>query len=267
MRHTEKYKLIAPEQFSSRQNKSTITLALNKVLGYDITRQYTCALSMIMCDAKSCYDRVNHALASRALQSKGTPKAPLVCMWTTLQNLESTICTVYGNSETKYGSSYWVLPSPGQAMGDTMEGPQEGIGQGNGAAPTCWAVVSTLVLQVMREQGHTMYFKVLLSDESINYVGYAFVDDADLSRTPNSPNDTFIELGEQTQEMMDEWGGCIYAMGGGIIGAKSYWYMVDFRWKAGEWSYKTKLEAPFHITVRNCDGQWKKLERLQPWEA
>jgi hypothetical protein len=33
MRHTEKYKLIAPEQFSSRRNKSTITLALNKVLG------------------------------------------------------------------------------------------------------------------------------------------------------------------------------------------------------------------------------------------
>jgi hypothetical protein len=97
-----------------------------------------------------------------------------------LQNLDSVICTVYGDSESAYGRMMSTVLLLGQGEGDTTEGPQQGIGQGNGAAPIAWAVVSTPLLQVMREQGHTTCFKALLSKDEVMYVGYAFVEDANL---------------------------------------------------------------------------------------
>jgi hypothetical protein len=75
-------------------------------------------------------------------------------MFTTLQKFEHTVCTVYGDSAQSYRGPIWVVP-------------MQGIGQGNGAGPMLWAVVSTPVLKVMRVEGFGTFFVACLSGECI----------------------------------------------------------------------------------------------------
>jgi hypothetical protein len=79
---------------------------------------------------KSCYDRIVHAITSLCLRRQGIAKSEVVCMFSTLQNLEHTIRTAYGDSEETYGGDLWVIL------------PMQGVYQGNGAGPLIWAVVS-----------------------------------------------------------------------------------------------------------------------------
>jgi hypothetical protein len=73
-------------------------------------------------DMKSCYDRIVHAVASLCLQRQGISESEVVCVFSTLQNLEHTIRTAYGDSEDTYGGDMWVIP-------------MQGVYQGNGAGP------------------------------------------------------------------------------------------------------------------------------------
>jgi len=91
MAHSEKYNLIAEEQYGSRKHKLAIMHAVNKVLSFNIIHQYKILAALCCNDAKSCYDRMVHAVTSLTMQSKGVQEPPLVCMFTTLQNLNHTI--------------------------------------------------------------------------------------------------------------------------------------------------------------------------------
>jgi hypothetical protein len=57
-------------------------------------------------------------------------------LFNTLQNLSHQIRTAYGDSDHSYGGSHWILP-------------MHGVGQGNGAGPAIWAVVSTSLLAML----------------------------------------------------------------------------------------------------------------------
>jgi hypothetical protein len=105
-----------------------------------------------------------------------------------------------------------------------------GIGQGNGVAPTGWAVISTPVLEAMWKEGCMTVFKALISEDEIKFVGFAFVDDTDLLQTGNTMVDTFEDVAKYMQEGLDLWEGLIKAMGGALVPEKSYWYLLDFKW-------------------------------------
>jgi len=104
MAHSEKYNFIAEEQYGSRKHKSAIMHAVNKVLSFDIIRQYRILAALCCNDAKCCYDRMVHAVTSLAMQSKGVQAPPLVCMFTTIQNLNHTIRT---HTIFRYDSSFF----------------------------------------------------------------------------------------------------------------------------------------------------------------
>jgi hypothetical protein len=90
-------------------------------------------------------------------------------------------------------------------------------GQGNGAGPIPWAVVSTPVLKVMRAEGFGTFFKACISGESIRFVGYSFVDDTDLTiQTAKTPQDTKQEVADEMQCALNMWWeGAIRATGWG----------------------------------------------------
>jgi hypothetical protein len=87
-------------------------------------------------DAKLCYDHMVHSVGSLCFQQQGVEEPPVVCMFMTLQKLEHTIWTAYGDSEQSYGEDLWAVPIPGLAWGNKNEGPMSRLGQGNGAALT-----------------------------------------------------------------------------------------------------------------------------------
>eukprot|EP00957_Ditylum_brightwellii_P049520 3755996-Ditylum_brightwellii.AAC.1 len=61
-----------------------------------------------------------------------------------------TVQTAFADSIESYGGDIWAQPcSP----------PPQGLSQGNGAAPTIWALVSTLILNTLRKKGYEAAFK------------------------------------------------------------------------------------------------------------
>jgi hypothetical protein len=67
---------------------------------------------------------------------------------------------------------------------------------------------------------------------------------------------------------VDTWEGGLRATGGALVPAKSYWYLIDFRWQNGKWKYVTKAELPGEISIRDtCGTQRVQLERVDPKEA
>jgi hypothetical protein len=192
----EKHQQLAAEQYGSRKKKTAILPALNKRLSYDILRQMKMPGALCSNDAKSCYDRILHAVASLCLRHLGLPEAAIVCMFTTLQNMEHTVRTVYGDSNNSYGGNLWLVP-------------MQGIFQGNGAGPMLWAIVSTPVLKVMRSEGFGTFFRACISGEDIQFIGYSFVDDTDLIQTARNPHDQEADVAAEMQRAINTWEGAI----------------------------------------------------------
>ncbi len=254
MKCAEEAGMLAPEQYGSRKNHQAIDHGLNKTLTFDQFRFQRTPAAVCANDAKSCYDRIVHAIATICMRRCGVPEGPIICMFTTIQNLEHHIRTLYGDSTVSQGGNLWVLPV-------------SGVGQGNGAGPAIWAVVSTPVLDMMRAMGFGAIFKTAMSGDTIQFVGYAFVDDTDSVQTAFH-GDSIVEVIRKMQDAIDHWEGGIRATGGALVPVKSHWYLVDFKWNYdGTWGYSTKEEAPGELTVLDATGTRCTIERLEPTEA
>ncbi len=118
----EQLQVVAKERYGSRKNKAAIEQCLNKRLTFDLARQLKRPLAMCSNDAKSCYDRIVHSVASLCMRRMGVEEPPIVCMFTTIQNLHHSIRTVYGDSALTFTGQLWTVPI-------------QGVGQGNGAGP------------------------------------------------------------------------------------------------------------------------------------
>ena len=140
-------------------------------------------------------------------------------MMAPLQYLEHTIRCTYGHSDTTYGMNW-------------AEVPIQGIYQGNGAGPIIWVVVSSPLLQILKEDGFGTFFKKAISQNLIRIVGYAFVNDTDLIQRAQS-GQTFIDINQEMQEAMDLWEGLIKNTGGALATDKCRWWGIDFVWSHG----------------------------------
>ena len=118
-----------------------------------------------MNDAKGCYDRIVHTVAILVLMSFGLNHTVAQILFQVLQTAEHNIKTGYGVSQTGYGETH---------------PPAQGSGQGNGLGPTGWALISSRMMQMMKNKGHGVNMKISLSRAIICIVCVGFVDDTDL---------------------------------------------------------------------------------------
>jgi hypothetical protein len=169
MKHAERHNNLAREQYGSRKNHQASTAATNKVLTMDLLRIRRQAGALCSNDAKSCYDRVVRSIASLCFLRLCAPKAAVMSLLQTLQKAKHRIRTAFGISQQSYGGDLKV--------------PVQGLGQGNGAAPTGWALISTLLINMMRTAGFGLQIVTSLSAVLISFLCYAFVDDTDLIHT------------------------------------------------------------------------------------
>jgi hypothetical protein len=157
MKLGEKTKTIAPEQYGSHNGHHAIDLAVNMVLTNDILCQLKRTGAACCNDAKSCYDLIGHTQASIYMQRLGVPKHAISCLFGTLQSATHQVRTAYGDSDFTYG-------------GNTNETPMHGVGQGNGAGPAIWAVVSTPILNMLRSKGFGCEFISPFSQQLTKFV-------------------------------------------------------------------------------------------------
>jgi hypothetical protein len=73
MKDSEAYEQLVWEQYGSREGKNAIEQALNKVLSFDLIRQARMDAAMCSNDAKRCYDRIVHSIASILMQRQNVP--------------------------------------------------------------------------------------------------------------------------------------------------------------------------------------------------
>ena len=246
-------KILAPEQYGSRKFMRAIDHALNKRLVMDIARQKKIPAAICSCDLKSCYDRIGHAFASLAMQRGGAPIEPIICMFETIQKLIHSVRTGFGDSFETFGGEFirqLVL---------------QGVGQGNGAGPSIWALVSSVLFDILRKKGYGIKIKGSISGRPLKLAGFGFVDDTDLVETGSS-SDTIIEVAEKLQESIDWWERGANASGGALTAAKSWGSLIDFTWNNGDWEYTTDFENN-NLRVKESNGEYVEIDMLKPTEA
>jgi hypothetical protein len=169
-------------------------------------------------------------------------------MFESIQKAWHYIATAYGESSQRYGGNRFP--------------PLQGAGQGNGGGPTIWAAISAVLIAIMRQYGHGISILSPLTLVAIYVVSFAFVDDTDVVHGGKDVNTKGEEI-----RVVDCWEGSVRATGGALVPAKSYWYLLDFKWIRGAWRYRSKEAMPGEITIRGVDGVRVTLERLEPSEA
>ena len=241
---------LAPEQYGSRKHKAADVQALNTRLFFDYVRLRRCHAVAEFIDLKSNYDLVVHSIASLCMQRVGAPKEPIICTLTTLQDMKHAVRTAAGDSDFRYGGELWVIP---------IRPPPQGLGQGNGAAPAIWAVVSTPVLNMLRKKGYGAAFKCCISGEELQLVGYAFVDDTTKTTLAATPEEPFHCVVDRSQRSTDLYIAGMRVTGGKAQPKKTKCYGMEIRWRGGKWSY-SRSSSPL-IDMATPRGR-RSIERL-----
>ena len=236
--HAEAIHELAPEQYGSRKNKCAIDQALHKRITYDIMRQLKQSGLLCSNDAKSCYDRILHSVASLAYQRIGIPSQPVESMLKCIQDMNHRIRTSFGISKESMSKLNTLSPF-------------QGILQGNGASPTTWVLISVPLLNMLRAQGHGAKFMSPMSKEITHIVGFAFVDDTDLITFDMFDNEkSWEDLSSCMQDAINRWEGGLKTSGGAIVPSKSWIYPIDFKFdNKGMYHYKTLNEIDPSFTV------------------
>ena len=256
MIHAEKHHLIAPEQFGSRKNHSCIDQVLVKRLYYDSLR--TLRRNGFLCsnDAKACYDRIVHSIASISMQRVGMPIEPIISMLQTLQDMTHHLKTAHGISNLTYGSSR------------VNNKPVQGSGQGNGASPTIWTLISSPLLFMMKKLGFGASFSTPLTQESITFAGCSFVDDTDLLLTDPEYNKPLHQVRTQMQNAIDAWSSGLRVSGGAIVPSKSWIYPIQFSFDhKGNPTYDEMENLGLNFTVKDANEQRQALSLVPANEA
>ena len=254
MEHMQKHSFLAKEQYSA-PGKKCIDHVLNRRLLFDITRYSKQSLGLTGCDLSSCYDRVTHTPAMLAMASYGIPMQPLTSMFKTIQNCKSYIRTAFGESVRSFGGhddNYIALPM--------------GLGQGNGSGPSVWTIISTKMFEVMYKHDLASFFMTPITNLPLEICGFAFVDDTDLVCSVQDMSSSLDTLNKM-QKMVDTWEGVAKTTGGAIETSpdKSWWYLVDFQWNNGSFSYVDhSLDPKMILTARNKTGSRDALTYVPP---
>ena len=238
-----------------RKNHSGSGGGLLKVLFNDKMRTTGRPGGIISNDAKSCFDRIVHSVAMICLARQGMDKNAIRTLFETLQEAVHHISTAFGVSEDSYG---------GKSLREIMEMILQGIGQGNGAGPTVWDMISTVIIEKMIDLGYGSKFATALSDRVIEVMCFSFIDDADLGYCASEYKRSAEELTESLQDIINTWEGLLAATGGALVPSKSFFYLIDFKWDGTEWRYKQKHELPGEIVIRDHNKNWHPLKRHEP---
>ena len=140
MNQAEELEGIAPEKYGSRKPKAADSQALNTRLFYDLVRQKKVTSTSVFADIISNYDLVLHRIASIDLQRVNSPKEPIHCTFSTLQNTVHSVRTAFGDPANTHGGDIWAIP---------LKSPPQSLGQGNGSAPAIWAIVISPILKCL----------------------------------------------------------------------------------------------------------------------
>jgi hypothetical protein len=174
--------------------------------------------------AKGCFNRIVHTVAILVLLSFWVPYNAARILFLVLAKARHKIKTEYGTSDWVYGDEHIPISE---------------CGQGNGLGPALCELISTKVIKMCERAGHGTACIAHISGKLLRFLGFAFVDDADLSDCADDVNTKGEEMVKSFHQFMNRWNGGLGATGDLIVAAKTRWFLVDFKWTGSDYEYRT----------------------------
>jgi hypothetical protein len=114
----------------------------------------------------------------------------------------------------------------------------QGLGQGNGASPAGWCVISIVILQAHGAKGHGAQFIAPMSLVRHSLLAILYVDDTDLLHINMDVKESIAEVHTAIQRAIENWGRLLIATGGTLKPKKCFYHLIDFTWtQKGGWQY------------------------------
>jgi hypothetical protein len=174
-------------------------------------------------------------------------------MFGTLAKMKHYIRSTYCNSSAAYSC---------------IEVPFQGVYQGDGAGPGIWLLVSIPIVNMLKNAGFGFTVRTVILGNEFSFVCYTFVDDSDVIHSFSYNDQDTSNLVGEMQQVVDTWEGGLRALGGALVPAKSYWFLIQFIFECNRWQYACMGECPSSITIRDIDGSRQvELECLDIHEA
>ena len=160
----------------------------------------------------------------------------IVAMLFPIQTMKFYQQTAQGDSTTFMG-------------GRGKDNPLQGLCQGNGAAPACWLMLSSVLMHCYKRQGFGSRILSPISGVIIDFLGEIYVDDTDLIVTRPE-----FRTASETQEVLKEAAGAwtlgLNVTGGAINPDKSRRIFAGYVWNAdGTWEYARQPDLPIEIPL------------------
>lgn len=255
MEYGERHRLLAPEQYGSRKNKSAIEHATNKRFTLDIIRQSGRSAIYIANDAKSCYDRIILMVAYLTMRNFGIPETVATSTISTILHMRHYVRTSYGDSRSYYGGEKWTVKP-------------HGCGQGNGYGPALWACISSPLLHILRQRGYGTTITTPLSNQFIHLAAFSFVDDTDIIQTGPALHSSGInrqidDLFNTTQHALTTWSKTLAATGGELEPSKTFYVPILPRWRGSKVIMQTPTSANCLYLVHH-NGHKEYLDQKDP---
>jgi hypothetical protein len=215
LEEARKYKLV-PEEIFSEQNCTADDGGLTKTLFYNIVRQLRVPAAIALVKASNCYDPIAHAMALLIFQSFGVAETAVTTMLETTQEMKFFLRMAFGNSK--------------EFAGLTIEVKTQGLGQGNGASPAGWCLISITILRAHGAKGHGTHYITPLSQVRSSLSAILNVDDTNLLHLNMDGDKTIFETHAALQRAIENWGKLLIATGGTLKPEKCFFHLIDFQW-------------------------------------
>lgn len=193
-----------------------------KVLHNDIHRTLHIPSAVVSADLANCYDAVNHAICSIALQAFGVSIMAIRLMLSCLQTVYFWLLTAFGVADKPFHG--------------TPEFPFFGLGQGKGMTPGCFTVDSTLMINAYKRLGYGCHYTSCVTGVVFFLAAVLYVDDTDLllrvstPRQMRSDKDFFTHI----QNTINDWGRPFITTGGSLKPIKSYVSVNSYKFQGGK---------------------------------
>jgi len=249
----ERAKALTRHNYGGRRNSRSAEVALNQFLSYDSIWGKRGRAVLISNDAKGCFDRIAHVVATLAMRRLGGRKTAIHSMLACIQEMDHHVRTAFGDSTDSYGN-------------DPSKPPPAGVLQGNGSGPPCWSAICAGLVNAMKKAGFGYTTWTAISQKALEILCFAFVDDTDLIHNNDDPNVTTEQLIQEAQQALTTWEGLIKASGGQLAPEKSYWTLIEVHHTNSGWEYKSIADAPGELSLDNR-GQPETIERCEVSQA
>lgn len=235
-----KHDLIPPDQFAkSRSSCEEATLVKNTAC--DLSRIMHSSFIVGGADLDQCFDRSNAPIAGLSARAHKISKSSTRLMLTTMQHMQYFLRTGFGLSDE---------PAFGGQDGDLLMS----LGQGSGAAPMGMRNIITLATNAYKRLGHGINMKTAISTRIFLLAAIIYVDDTDLlhwGKFYGIEDEGFLA---DAQAATIDWCMLVQATGGAVKPAKSFWYLLSWRFQRGVPIIKAKREyqsLPLYIPQPN----------------